>query len=65
MKDLWNPGTVHLHVIPKPGERGFVDEHRCWNKDLFIESRREAYAKEGGAVAVITQNDFNELKERK
>ena len=60
----WKPGVVHLHIIPKPGERGFVSRHRCWNTDLFIAARREEYAKEGGVVAVIDEATYNAERTR-
>lgn len=62
MKDKWNPGIVFLCITPKPGERSFMSRHQCWNTELFIKSQREAYALDGGVVAVITEAQYQEGK---
>lgn len=40
----WDPGTIYMRHIGRDGH-GYVQEHRCWNRRLFIETRqREADA---------------------
>jgi len=58
MVEQWNPGVLYLRVTAKKDEPPFVGKHDCWNRDLFVETQRQARQKEGGSVEVITREQY-------
>lgn len=55
--DTWKPGTAVLRHTDKHG-KSYIEEHPCWNTDLFIESQRSAAVDVGGSIAVVTHEDY-------
>ena len=35
----WDPGTIYMRHVGADGH-GYVQEHRCWNRVVFIEARQ-------------------------
>lgn len=44
--------TVYLMASDKEGNQS-VTAHQCWDKALFLESRKADYEKEGGSAVEV------------
>lgn len=55
MNEEWKPGTVVLRHVDKKGT-GYVETHRCWNKERFLHIQLEAAAIEGGRIELVSKS---------
>lgn len=61
----WDPGTVYLRHVDKTGG-GYIQEHQCWSRGVFIETQLNAALKEGGLamVQVVTEVEYLAAKKK-
>ncbi len=38
-----------------------ITEHRCWDAQLFIDTRMDEARKEGGKVELLTQKQYRDI----
>lgn len=61
MAEQWKPGIAFLRHLDKEG-KSYIQEHTCWNTDLFIASQSKAAIDAGGNVQVVTEAEYRNYR---
>lgn len=51
--------TVYMKYTDKNGSSS-VQSHQCWDKDIFLATRKADWVKEGGAAVEVDSQTYRE-----
>lgn len=63
MNESLSGKDLHLRRTDKKGNT-WVTRHRVWDAQRFLDSESSAASKEGGSIAVITEQQFNQERKK-